>query len=433
MASTFTFAQAIDYLDRHINLEATAGDVDGLSLDHMAQLARALGDPQEDVPVVQVTGTNGKGSTAAMVTSLLTAMGLNVGTYASPHVSSITERIQHNGENIDAEEFADLIAVLSTVASTLAFSPSWFELMTAAAYRSFADIAAEVAVVEVGKLGRYDATSIVRPRVAVVTNVAYDHTDGREGWRKAIAWEKAGIIKPGSILCLGETDPELEAVFLAEEPGRVLRRGDDFDCVDNELAVGGRQVALRTSDSYLDDVFVSLHGAHQGNNAAIALAAAEAFLGAPIPEEVAAEAFGKVKLRGRFEVLATEPLVVVDGAHNPDGAEAAVETLEDGFSVAGHRYLVVGMMAERDPVWMLESLRADDAELVITCTPPSPRGMPAEVLGAAARNMGLECEVVADPAAALDRALGLATPDDMIFAAGSLYVAGAVRDAALAL
>ena len=423
--------QAVAYLDRHINLEATAGRVDGLSLESMAALMEALGDPQLDVPVIQVTGTNGKGSTAAMITALLKAMGLTVGTYGSPHVSSITERIQHNAENIGPDDFGDLIGVLEAVEGTLDHTPSWFELMTAAAYRSFADIAADVAVVEVGKLGRFDATSIAEARVAVITNVAYDHTDGHEGWRRDIAWEKAGIIKPSSILCLGETAPELEELFLAEKPSQVFRRGDDFDCVDNVLAVGGRQVSLRTSANYLEDIFVSLHGAHQGNNAAIALAAAEAFLGAPISEDVATEAFGQVSLPGRFEIIGTEPLIVVDGAHNPDGALAALETLSDGFNVAGHRYLVVGMMAERDPEWMLESLNAQEAELVIACTPPSPRGLPAADLAAIAKQMGLDVEVVADPADAVRRAQVLGTEDDMIFAAGSLYVAGAVRDAVL--
>lgn len=423
--------RAIAYLDRHINLEATAGRVDGLSLENMRLLMSALGDPQLDVPVIQVTGTNGKGSTAAMVTALLSAMGLNVGTYASPHVSSITERIQSNGENIDPSEFAEVVALLEAAEPTLDHVPSWFELMTAAAYHWFADIASNVAVVEVGKLGRFDATSVIDPVVAVVTNVRFDHSDGSEGWRRKIAWEKAGIIKPGSILCLGEPDPDLEEIFLAEHPAVILRRDDDFECQDNVLAIGGRQVDLKTTLSRVPEVFLSLHGAHQGENAAIALAAAEAFLGTAVPAEVVADALGHVHLPGRFEVVATEPLVIVDGAHNPDGAEAAIRTLTDDFSVAGRRYLVVGMMTDRDPETMLRALAAEDAEVVIVCTAPSPRGMPASRLGEVATGMGFDTEVVADPAGALERARVLATEDDVIFAAGSLYVAGAVRDAVL--
>lgn len=424
--------RAVAYLDRHINLEATAGRVEGLSLEHMRSLMRALGEPQLDVPVIQVTGTNGKGSVSAMITALLSTLGLTVGTYGSPHVSSITERIQRNGESIQPDELAALIGVLEAVEPTLDHTPSWFELMTAAAYRWFADVAADVAVVEVGKLGRFDATSIVAPRVAVITNVGFDHTDGAAGWRRDIAWEKAGIIKPESVLCLGETDPELEDLFLAEKPAAVVRRDVDFDCTENALAVGGRLVSLRTPLTSAAEVFVSLHGAHQGDNAAIALASAEEFLGTPVPEDVIAEALGGLSLPGRFEILRREPLVIVDGAHNPDGAEAAIDTLDDGFDVAGRRYLVVGMMAERDAAWMLESLQADAAEVLIACTPPSPRGLPASELGAVAEQMGVAVEVVPDPADAIERALALTTEDDLVLAAGSLYVAGAVRDAVLA-
>lgn len=427
------FDQAVAYLDRHINLEATAGKVDGLSLESMARLMTALGDPHLDVPVIQITGTNGKGSTAAMITALLSEMGLTVGTYGSPHVSSITERWQHNGEHITPDEFGVAIEPLVAVEKTLQHTPSWFEFMTAGAYRWFSDIAADVAVVEVGKLGRFDATSVVEPRVAVITNVGFDHTDGSEGWRRDIAWAKAGIISPESVLCLGETDAELEEVFLAEQPRVVLRRGDDFDCEDNVLAVQGRSVTLRTPTTRIDELFVSLHGAHQGDNAAIALAAAEAFLGVAISDDVATAAFGGLSLPGRFEVVSADPLVIVDGAHNPAGAEAAVATFEDGFGVGGQRVLIVGMMSERDPRWMLESLEADRADLVIACTPRSPRAMPAADLAAVARDMDIVVEVVADPAEALHRALNVTTEDDVIFAAGSLYVAGAVRDAAALL
>ncbi len=422
-------SDAVAYLDRHINIEATAGRVDGLSLQSMRDLMAALGDPQTDVPVIQVTGTNGKGSTSAMISALLSQMGLSVGTYASPHVSSITERIQHNGQNIHPDDFSELFAVLEVVEATLDHVPSWFELMTAAAYRWFADLAVDVAVVEVGKLGRFDATSVVDPLVAVVTNVGFDHTDGSPGWRSKVAWEKAGIIKASSVLCLGETDEELQEVFLAESPSAVLRRGSDFDCQDNLLAVGGRQVALSTPDTDAPEVFVSLHGAHQGDNAAIALAAAEAFLGTAVAASAMTEAFANLAIPGRFEVLRHEPLVVVDGAHNPDGAQAARLTLAEDFNVAGALYLVVGMMGERDPEAMLQALGADRAEVVLACTPPSPRGMPAADLAAVGRQMGLDVEAVSDPAEAFRRARAMATEDDLIFAAGSLYVAGAVRDA----
>ncbi len=427
-----TLDRALAYLDRHINRAVTREKIDDSALDNMRALARAIGDPQQDMAVIQVTGTNGKGSTSTMISSLLGALGLTVGTYGSPHVSSITERIQRNGEPIDPAELAEIVAVLEAVEPSLGFRPSWFELMTAAAYRYFADSAVDVAVVEVGMLGRFDATSIVDPRVAVVTNVGYDHTDGREGWRRAIAWEKAGIIKPGTVLCLGETEPELEEVFIAEGPAEILRRGTDFDCVENLLAVGGRAVTLRTPTALYEDVFVSLHGPHQGDNAAIALAAAEAFVGTALSDEVVTEGFANVRIPARFEVLGYDPLVIVDGAHNPDGAEAAATTLDDGFSVSGRRILVVGMMEEKDAAWMLESLGAGAADLLICTQASTPRAMDAGALAEVAREEGHEAEVIADPAAALDRALAIAAPEDLVFGTGSLYVVGAIRDAWIA-
>ncbi len=393
---------------------------------------RALGDPQLDTPVIEVTGTNGKGSTSAMITALLAGMGLSVGTYSSPHVSTVRERIARNGEPIEATELAELIDDLARVEPTIDITPSWFELMTAAAYRWFADTAVDVAVVEVGLLGRFDATNVADASVAVITNVDYDHTDGGPTWRRDLAWEEAGIIAPGATVCLGETDPALEELFVAERPGVLLRRDVDFACEDNELAVGGRLVTLWTPESRHGDLFVSLHGAHQGDNAAIALAAAEAHLGTAIPFEVAEEALAQVFLPGRFEVLAREPLVIVDGAHNPAGAEASIETLDEGFSVAGRRLQIVGLLGERDLDWMLTALGADRADLLIACTAPSPRATPAREIAAAAVALDVDVEVIEDPGDAAEWALGMATEDDLILASGSLYVAGAVRDRLLA-
>lgn len=424
---------ALDWLDEHINLEATAGNVEGLSLARMRSLMRALGDPQVDYPTIHITGTNGKGSTAALVSRLLDAQGLSVGTYSSPHVSRIEERIARNGDPIDDETLAELLTSLRLVEPHVEGRPSWFELVTAAALRWFADVAVDVAVVEVGKLGRYDATNVVESPVAVVTNIGDDHNDQSPGWKEAIAWEKAGIVKGGATLVLGETDPALRQVFEAESPARLIVRGEDFDCTQNVLAVGGRALDLRTPQGAYEDVFLSLHGAYQGDNAAVALAAAEEFLGAALGDEAVEEAFGGASLPGRFEVIGREPLVIVDGAHNPDGAEAVATTLADDFAAGGSVILVVGMTRERDVAAMLKGLRANRCEVVICCTPPSPRGLPSDELASAAADLGIAAESAGDVEEAVRRALVLAGPDDVIFVAGSLYVAGAARDAYPAL
>jgi dihydrofolate synthase / folylpolyglutamate synthase len=423
-------ARALTWLDEHINLEATAGKVEGLSLAHMRELVRALGEPQQDFPTIHITGTNGKGSTAAMVSAILSDIGLSVGTYGSPHVSQLGERIQYNRLPIPDDDLADVLDDLRRLEPHLADRPSWFELMTAAALRYFADQAVDVAVVEVGKLGRYDATNVVEGEVAVITNIGFDHTDGGSGWREAIASEKAGIIRPDATLVLGETEPSLRSIFDAEGAARTIVRDQDFGCIENRLSIGGRLVSLRTLDHDVDDIFVSLLGAHQGENAAIALAAVEAFLGTPVQREVIESALGSVSLPGRFELVGREPLVVIDGAHNPDGAEVAIATWRESIRVPGRQHLLVGMLSERDPRQMLEALEARSFDTVTCCRPPSPRALPAETLAGVARAMGIDAEAIDDPAEAYEAVIDEAQADDGVLVAGSLYLAGSARDAA---
>jgi dihydrofolate synthase/folylpolyglutamate synthase len=192
------YSGALAYLDKHVNLEATAGHVHGLSLEKMRDLVRVLGDPQTAYPAIHITGTNGKGSVARMVTALLREHGLSVGTYTSPDLERVNERLAWNLEPIADEAFAAVIAELAAVEPLLEAYPSRFELLTAAAFAWFAEVAVDVAVVEVGMLGRFDATNVVDGAVAVVTNIGKDHSDGQGDWQAAIAVEKAGIVKPDS-------------------------------------------------------------------------------------------------------------------------------------------------------------------------------------------------------------------------------------------
>lgn len=228
------FSDAIRYLDQHINLEVVAGRIEGLSLDRIRALMATMGDPQRNYPSVHITGTNGKGSTTFMVSALLHAKGLSVGTYTSPHVEAINERIRWNLEPIGDQAFADAIGDLAVFESMLGdLRPSYFDLVTAAALQYFADTVVDVAVVEVGVFGRFDATNVIDADVAVITNVGRDHTDGVGDWRRRIAHEKAGIIKPNSLVVLGETDPELRGIFLDEPNAGVVERGIDFAVLDN--------------------------------------------------------------------------------------------------------------------------------------------------------------------------------------------------------
>ncbi len=227
---------------------------------------------------------------------------------------------------------------------------------------------------------------------------------------------------------LGVTDPELVEVFRREPAEAVYQRGEQFDCVDNELALGGRNLALRTQTTLYNDVFLPLNGRHQGDNAACALAAVEAFFDAPVPEDIVLEAFASVQMPGRFEVLGHQPLVIIDGAHNPHGADRCAEVFFDDFDPVGRRILVVGFLRGREPVAMLEALRADEFDLVVCCTAPSPRGIPSGEVVAAARSIG--CDQVVDAGSverACDRALSDAQAEDAVLIAGSLYVVGDAR------
>jgi dihydrofolate synthase/folylpolyglutamate synthase len=424
------FNESLAYLESHINLEATAGLIHGLSLDHMQRLVGVLGDPQESFPVIHVTGTNGKGSTARMITALLVEHGLSVGTYSSPHLQRINERISWNAEAISDEQFAAVVTEIARVAPLSGITPSYFELLTAAALLWFAESAVDVAVVEVGLLGRYDATNVCEADVAVITNIGRDHTDGEGEWKQAIATEKAGIITGTSTLVTGVTDSTLKAIFDAEGPERMYAADVDYEVISDLYAVGGHLIDLRTPFGTYEDLLVPLHGAHQSDNAATAIVTVESFFDRLLDETVVQEAFRTVTMPGRFEVVSHSPLLILDGAHNPEGARAAALTLRDEFDVAGRRVLVFGMLGGRDVVEMLESLDVRNADLVIACTPNSPRAVPAVDVAAVVRAMGVMVEQIDDVPTAVQRAIDVSTEDDVILVAGSLYVAGAARTAA---
>ncbi|MDO8389801.1 MAG: Mur ligase family protein [Actinomycetota bacterium] len=422
-----TYDDALAYLDTHSNYDVT-GRITSPTLERMRTLMSAMGDPQLSFPVIHVTGTNGKGSTTQMITRLLMAHGLTVGTYTSPHLERINERITRNCEPISDEDFAEQIAAVADLEGITGVHPSYFEAVTAAAYRWMADVAVDVAVVEVGLLGRWDATNVCESQVAVVTNIGIDHTEYAGPTKRHIAIEKSGIVKPTSAVIIGESDPELAAVFATAGGASGLRRGDDFDVLENQLALGGRMVDLRTPTMVYPDVFVPLHGRHQGDNAVVALVAVETFFAAPLAGDLVNEGFAEVVMPGRFEVLGHQPLVIIDGAHNPAGADTCASVFFDDFDPAGQRILVVGCLKGREPREMLEALRADEYDTVITCNAPSSRGMPAAELTAAATALGCENVLqIDDIHRALDHALSLAEHDDAVVITGSLYVVGAAR------
>ena len=422
------------WLDAHVNMETGVGfpparERGAPTLDRIGALLQFLGSPQLEYPAIHITGTNGKTSATRMTTELLSTVGLLVGTTTSPHLERVNERITINGEPIDDAELDEQLRVVALVEREIELDPSYFEVVIAAAFRWFADMAVDVAVVEVGMGGTWDATNVIDGQVAVVTNVSADHVAYLGTTTAEIATEKAGIVKPGSTLVLGETDPDLVPIFTDRGAARVFLRDADFGVRSNVPAFGGRMLELYTPGARYADVFVPLYGAHQGDNAAIALAAAEAFVGAPLDEDAVRGAFSRVRSPGRLELVGRQPLVLLDGAHNVAGAEALRNALAEEFAPSA-RTLVVGFLREKDPREMLEALGLDDAAQLVCAPPPNPRALDPALVAEAAEALGFPAErieVVDSVRQAVSSALLTTPAEGEIIITGSLYFVGAAR------
>jgi dihydrofolate synthase / folylpolyglutamate synthase len=424
------------WLDAHVNLERGIGRPANVqravapTLSRMEAMLELLGSPHLEYPILHITGTNGKTTTVRVATALLATLGLSVGSYSSPHLESVNERIAYNGEPISDDDLDELLRIVALVEPEMPEPPSYFEILTGAAYRWFADLAVHGAVVEVGVGGTWDATNVADAAVAVVTNVSIDHVDYLGPTRESIASEKAGIVKEGCTLVLGETDPDLTGYFVERGPDVVIRRDRDFGVRGNLPAIGGRVLELYTPGGVYEDVFLPLYGAHQADNAAIALAAVEAFTNAPVPPDVVAAAFAQVSSPGRLEIVARRPLVLLDGAHNVAGAQALRAALNDGFSTDAPRALVVGFLHEKEPHEMLAALGVDDAALVVCCRPPSARALDPALVAKAAEDLGVPpaaIEVVETVREAVGTALLATPPEGQVVVTGSLYTVGAAR------
>jgi dihydrofolate synthase/folylpolyglutamate synthase len=424
------------WLDAHTNLETGVGvPARGgvgkrlLAVERERPLMELLGSPETEYPVIHLTGTNGKTSVARIAAALLQGAGLSVGAYTSPHLARVNERIVWNGQPVADDVLDELLVAVAAVEDLLPDAPSYFEILTAAALRWFGDNAVDVAVIEVGLGGTGDATNVVDADVAVVTNVSIDHVEYIGPTLADIAAEKAGIVEPASALVLGETDPELVPFFLARDPASVVRRDVDFGVRGNRLAIGGRVVDLYTPHASYDDVYLALHGAHQADNAVLALTAAESFLGRAIGAEIVTEAFRDVRTPGRLEVVGHQPLVLLDGVKNVAGAHALRAALADEFADSP-RTLVVGLMREKEPHEMLEALGALDVARLVCCRPDSPRGHDPEAVAEAACELGADrelVEVIDDVREAVAFAIDVTPADGQVVVTGSLYVVSPAR------
>ncbi|MGD0692292.1 MAG: Mur ligase family protein [Acidimicrobiales bacterium] len=355
-----SYVDALTWLESHVDYERVAPNRREIpTLQPIVDTLAMLADPQRDYPTVHITGTNGKGTTTTLTSALLNATGLRVGSFTSPDLHAINERIAINAEPIDDEEFITLFQRLADVESVSGIALTRFELLTAAAFLHFSDEGVDVAVIEVGMGGTWDSTNVIDGVVSVLTNVDLDHTAVLGPTIAAIASDKVGIFRPDGIAIVATTNAIVVEIAQrrADELGADLwLLGDAFALEQNELALGGRAITVRTPFARYDEVLVSLHGIHQGVNAATAIVAAEAFLGRALGEEPVTSTLAKARMPGRMELISRKPMIVLDGAHNPAGVKALVATLDGAFHVAGERRCVLGMLSGRDVDDMVEPL-----------------------------------------------------------------------------
>ena len=415
------------------------------SLDRIRAVMELLGDPQRTFPVVHLTGTNGKTSTTRIIEALLRELGLRTGRFTSPHLHSMRERIALSGKPIDTERFLaaydEVLPLIELVDNRSAAEGgprmTYFEVLVAVAYAAFADAPVDVAVVEVGLGGSWDATNVVDAPVSVILPIDLDHRHFLGDTVEQIATEKAGIIKADAITVMAAQPHEDAAEILrerADEAGaRLVVAEVDFGVTERDVAIGGQQLSVRGLAGEYPDLFVPLHGAHQAQNVAAAIAAVEAFIGGgeqQLDSEVVRAALAEVASPGRLEIVRRSPTVIVDAAHNPHGALALREALQDSFAFT-RTIGLIAILADKDASEMLEILEPAFDEVVVSRT-TSPRAMRPEALGELASGIFGEhrVHVVKDLPDALDRAAALADDGGVaggVVATGSVTTAAEVR------
>lgn len=404
------------------------------TLDRIAALLDLLGSPQRAYPVIHIAGTNGKTSTARLTEALLKERNLRVGRFTSPHLVSMRERITVDGEQLSEELFAQAyeeIAPYVELTDAQGRPIQFFELLTAMAFAVFADTPIDVAVVETGMGGSWDATNVADGLVSVITPISLDHTDRLGPDLESIAGEKAGIIKPGATAILAQQELPAAEVLMrraAEVEAVVAREGLEFGVLSREVAIGGQLITLRGLKGVYDEIYLPLYGAHQASNAACALAAVEALTGGddPLDIELVRQAFAQASSPGRMEILRRDPTVVVDAAHNPGGMRASLEALHEAFDFA-KVIGVVAVMADKDVDGLLELLEPMVDEIVVTRN-SSPRSLaPADLAALAEPLFGEDrVHVVERLDEAIDRAIGIADAAGEFSGAGVLITGSVV-------
>ncbi len=453
-----TYAAAIEFLYGRINYErvqAEAFSTSDLKLERMRVLLSLIGSPHERIPAVHVAGTKGKGSTCAMLASVLTTAGHRTGLYISPHISAFEERMTVDGVQPSPDE---LVAILNRLLPTIAhmdglpgqMQPTYFELATAIAWLYFEDCHADFAVLETGLGGRLDSTNVCQPLVTVITNVSRDHTLILGSTVRQIAWEKAGIIKPGVPVISGVS--HVDAIEIVDQTAR--ERGASLSLFDREIRVTARHrieeplrsdearvvmatpttVDVQTAKSTWRNIPVSLRGAHQATNAALVLAALDELRaqGVSIPDAAVCQGMSHVRWPGRVEVVAQRPTVVIDAAHNWESARALIATLREEFRPR-RRLLIFAATRDKDVSGLLRLLVPQFDTILFTKYLDNPRGVPtAELLSFVRSISHREAHSTETPAEAWQLAQRWAGQDDLIAITGSFFLVAELRDRVLA-
>ncbi|MGF7213987.1 dihydrofolate synthase/folylpolyglutamate synthase [Spirosoma lacussanchae] len=425
------YSEALDYLYSRLPVYHRIGPkAIKPGLTNTLRLCAALGNPQHKFKSIHVGGTNGKGSTAHMLAAVYQAAGYRVGLYTSPHLRSFTERIRINGQPIDEEDVADFVTSQQALIESV--EPSFFEVTVALAFLYFAYQEVDVAVIEVGLGGRLDSTNVITPAASVITNIGFDHMDILGDTLPAIAAEKAGIIKTGIPVIIGETHPETEPVFRSkatQEAAPITFADQQVRVQDQGLFTGFRQV-LVSQDGESDSRFeLGLTGGYQRHNLAAVLATVDTLQSVwPVSTEALQRGVREVVtltgLKGRFQLLSEEPRVFVDTAHNKPGLEALMETVSS-LSFDNLR-IVMGVVADKAASSLLLTLPS--SAIYYFCQASSPRSLPAILLQAEAAEVARFGEVYSDVNIALDAARLDAQANDVILITGSNYVVAELID-----
>jgi len=407
-------------------------------VERTARVLELLDDPQRTYRVIHITGTNGKTSTARMIESLLRAHGLRTGLFTSPHLVRFTERMLVDGEPMsdaavaDAwEEISPFVEIVDAELDARGDAAlTFFELLTVLAFVAFADAPIDVLVLEVGMGGAWDSTNTADGDVAVFAPIDLDHADRLGDTIEKIATVKAGIIKDGAAVVSARQSAQAEAVLrsvAAAHGASIAFEGEDFSLVSQQLAVGGQQVSVRGISGAYEDVYLPLYGAHQGENAALAIAAVESLIGGaaqPIADDILAEGLAEATSPGRLQLIGIEPTVLVDAGHNPHGARALASALRESFDF-DEWGLVLGVLADKDAAGIIDALREIPAHVFVT-EPESERSLDADALADLVEAAGLRASVHPnlDDAAESARDWAAEAPRRAVIIVGSVVLAG---------